>query len=165
MIKLNYYETEQVTICPYCGDLKENEFGCCGESSAHYETVILHQDETYSPNEVELYRPIVDVIRYELNRQALKLKIRRFKRTSRDLLRKSYDGQESTCRKLRQLTGFQWTKLDCFILRQLHDFPIYYMSPKQLKLERQESVKMMRDAWSRGEMLGCNLFPKIGENE
>jgi hypothetical protein len=36
-------ETEIMLICPYCGDRKsENELGCCGESSAHFEEI-----ETY----------------------------------------------------------------------------------------------------------------------
>jgi len=35
-----YRCTEQVTVCPYCGDIKKDEHdyrGCCGESCAHFE--------------------------------------------------------------------------------------------------------------------------------
>lgn len=157
MKRLNYYEVEIVTVCPYCGDTVQIEphMGCCGE--VHSEEVYQDENgETYPIDEVQLYRPIRDIIRYSLNpfsrfvQYKTRIKLNRFKRKLRDVVCNWYDGvyfagtpyynetvgvwQKPTVERLilrlRKKTGFQWSKLDCIILRQLHDFPLYYTPPK-----------------------------------
>src|SRR5690242_14272930 len=90
--KLNFYEVELVTVCPYCGDAVQTDphYGCCGE--VHSEEVYQTEDgETYQLDEVELYRPIKDVIRYEiLNKHVWRLRLQRV----RYHLEKLYDGSK-----------------------------------------------------------------------
>jgi len=147
MIRLNYYETEEITICPYCGDgPKGNDLGCCGESSAHFETVLSHNGETYQFDEVELYKPIKDVIHYEiLNKRVWRIRLNRWRHKMRQFFCKLYDGtypKKSLIRTVRELTGFQWSKLDCFVLRQVHQFPLYYTPPDEVIKMRQRAKEI-----------------------
>lgn len=177
-IKLNYYEVETITVCPYCGDTVQTDphMGCCGE--VHSEEVYQHENgETYQIDEVELYRPIRDIIRYSLNpfspfvRYKTRSKLNRIKRRIKDSVRNWYDGHDSLILRLRIKTGFQWTKIDCFILKQIHDFPLYYTSPDERLKERRkqrdeyETAKALAD--SKGESLGWRQWPPYGfyENE
>ncbi len=77
MKQLNYYDVEKVNVCPYCGNIVQIEphMGCCGE--VHSETVYLTEDgETYPLDEVELYKPLFDMIRYDIiNKIIFRLKI------------------------------------------------------------------------------------------
>jgi len=43
-----------ITVCPYCMDESHNKTGCCGESSAHFETAVVSQSEAYLENEIEV---------------------------------------------------------------------------------------------------------------
>ena len=44
-----------ITVCPYCMDeVSQNGTGCCGESSAHFETAVVYQGEAYLENEIEV---------------------------------------------------------------------------------------------------------------
>lgn len=36
-IKGGLREVERICVCPYCGDLAGEKYGCCGESAAHFE--------------------------------------------------------------------------------------------------------------------------------
>lgn len=49
---------KEITVCPYCmNEVSERYYGgCCGESSAHFETayVIEGHDEYYLASEVEI---------------------------------------------------------------------------------------------------------------
>jgi hypothetical protein len=42
-ILLSQIENE-ITICPYCGDEKHGQSGCCGESSCHFEQAYVLKD-------------------------------------------------------------------------------------------------------------------------
>ena len=44
----------EITICPYCGDEKHGQIGCCGESSCHFEQAYDLGDETLSVNECDV---------------------------------------------------------------------------------------------------------------
>lgn len=52
---LSQIETE-ILVCPYCMDeVSQDEIGCCGESSAHFEAAyVTTQLETYLESEVEI---------------------------------------------------------------------------------------------------------------
>ena len=53
-IKLSQIETE-LLVCPYCmGEVTQDDTGCCGESSAHFDIAYVTQDETILASEVEL---------------------------------------------------------------------------------------------------------------
>ena len=48
-------QVETITVCPYCvSERDEFGVGCCGESSAHFETAYVYQDEIYLADEIEL---------------------------------------------------------------------------------------------------------------
>jgi hypothetical protein len=147
-MRLNYYEIEKVTICPYCvSERDEHGIGCCGESNAHFETAYVYQDEIYRADEIEIFKPLIDTIQYETRRLFTKRYWNLKKRQLRDNLCKAYDGSfwykgknyKTPIIKLRQLLGFQWTKLDCIILKQLHDFPLYYTPPHIAEQQRQKA--------------------------
>jgi hypothetical protein len=44
---------DEVVVCPYCMN-EARGTSCCGESSAHFETAYVTQDETYLASEVEV---------------------------------------------------------------------------------------------------------------
>lgn len=174
MKRVSYWDIEdEVTICPYCGSEQYSALGCCGESSDHFETAYVYQGETYTADEIEIYKPLFETLYYETRLRLRKRYWRLKKEQSRRFLRKCYDesfwhknkNYKSPILKLRQFTGFQWSKLDCFILRQLHDFPLYYTSPDELKRLRKEHVKNLVKAWSQNEMIGVNLVPKVSDSE
>lgn len=173
MIKANYYEVEEIVVCPYCGSEQETfDYGaCCGETSAHFQTGYVYQDEIYLENEIELVRSTWDTIQNETRyfiRFGFKNHIRNFKYRFRKRLTKAYDGtypNESFLRRLRVRTGFQWTKLDCLILKQLHEFPLYYTSPMEILKTRKRNIKNLVKQWSQGESLGVNLYPRITDSE
>jgi hypothetical protein len=157
MRQLNYYDCDKVTFCPYCGDQKSrSETGCCGESSCHFETGYLDQDDTLHPeSEVEIVRPIFDVIRYEIfNSHIRRIKLRQLQSRFKTLLCDLYDGSKwdvkthsvktSFLKRLRVRTGFQWSKLDCLILKQLHFFPLYYTPPKIAENQRLEAIEQQK---------------------
>lgn len=145
--KLNYYEYQNRTVCPYCETIINNENSCCGESSAHFETRVVDdatETEMYHPDTVEFYRPIRDVIQYEIliylkNSYLLKSLIRNKVRRLRNVLCNLYDGvtwsngdcKDTLIKRLRIASGLQWSALDRLILRQLHDFPLYYNKPQK----------------------------------
>jgi hypothetical protein len=58
MIQLKESEIEaKILVCPYCGDERsQDDMGCCGESSAHYETAYMVQDDMYLESEVEIVK-------------------------------------------------------------------------------------------------------------
>lgn len=47
---------DEILVCPYCMDEVSHPEtpGHCGESSAHFETAYVTQDETYLASEVEI---------------------------------------------------------------------------------------------------------------
>lgn len=52
VIKESQIEAE-ILVCPYCMDeVSYNRTGCCGESSAHFDTAYVTQDETFLKHEV-----------------------------------------------------------------------------------------------------------------
>lgn len=55
-IKLNQSMIQNETLCcPYCMDeVSQDDTGCCGESSAHFETAYVTQDETYLESQIEI---------------------------------------------------------------------------------------------------------------
>lgn len=170
MVKLNAYQVEKVTVCPYCMNTVQDDphMGCCGE--VHSDTAYDTGEEILLESEVELVYPILDIVRYEiLSRHAWRLRVNTFKRRFKNWFTKAYDGsypKVSLVRRLRALTGIQYTALDRRVLEYLHGRgTIFCYSETQLKAMRVESVKRMRDAWSRGELLGCNLVPPIGQDE
>ena len=157
--RLNYYEIEEIEVCPYCeSDVtgRDHWSGCCGESSSHFETRYRYEgnDElVYHPDTVELYKPIRDMIQYEIlvylrNPYLRRSKIAFYKRRLRSRLQDLYDGvtwsgnecHDSLIKRLRIVTGFQWSRLDCFILKQLHDFPLYYTPPDEVIKLRQAAL-------------------------
>ena len=55
-LKESQIETE-LLVCPYCmNEVSHNETGCCGESSCHFETAYVTQDETYLVSEVNVLK-------------------------------------------------------------------------------------------------------------
>lgn len=53
-LKESLIETEAL-VCPYCmSEVSQDDSGCCGESSAHFETAYVTEDETYLKSEVEV---------------------------------------------------------------------------------------------------------------
>lgn len=167
MKQVSVYQVETVTICPYCGDEQsDSEWGgCCGESSAHFETAYLYQDEIYRSDEIELITPLFETIEYKFrlitSRRFHRLKLRQF----RDRVSKLYDGQNSWILRLRQVTGFQWTKLDCLILKQLHDFPLYYTSPAERLRMRKDGILYCVSQWEKTGSQCVNLVPRITDSE
>lgn len=128
---LNYYDADLVLACPYCGDDKSHsETGCCGESSAHFEAGYIIDDVFHPETDVQIVRPILDMIRFEIfNSYRRSVNLRRIKERIKLRLCKLYDGN-GLCLTLRQKSGFQWSKLDCLVLKQLHSFPVFYTPPK-----------------------------------
>jgi hypothetical protein len=49
MIQLKESQIEaKILVCPYCeSERSQDDTGCCGESSAHYETAYVFQGEIY----------------------------------------------------------------------------------------------------------------------
>lgn len=49
--------SKEITVCPYCMDeVREGQFGCCGESSGHFERAyVTITDETYLVSQVSIY--------------------------------------------------------------------------------------------------------------
>jgi len=143
MQRLNYYEVDEVNICPYCGDIVEIDphMGCCGE--VHAEPAYLFDGETYLVDEVELYKPILDTIYWTYRRWTSKRHYSALLTRFRRYLCQVYDGHNSIVRKFREVSGFRWTKFDCFILRQLHDFPLYYTPPWIAERQRREAKEYM----------------------
>ncbi len=48
----------ETLACPYCmSEVSQDETGCCGESSAHFEKAYVIQDEIFLESEVEIERP------------------------------------------------------------------------------------------------------------
>lgn len=46
---------DELLVCPYCmTEVSIDGLGCCGESSAHFETAYLIEDELYLKQEVEI---------------------------------------------------------------------------------------------------------------
>ena len=46
---------EEILVCPYCmSEVSHDDTGCCGESSSHFETAYVIQDETFLQSEVEI---------------------------------------------------------------------------------------------------------------
>lgn len=44
-----------IEVCPYCmSEVSHNATGCCGESSAHFETAVVYQGEAYLENEINV---------------------------------------------------------------------------------------------------------------
>jgi hypothetical protein len=58
MIQLKESQIEaEILMCPYCGsEVSQDDTGCCGESSGHFETGYVTQDETYLASEVEIIK-------------------------------------------------------------------------------------------------------------
>ena len=53
-IKRSQIETEEL-VCPYCmSEVSQDDMGCCGESSCHFETAYIVGDNAYLHSEVEL---------------------------------------------------------------------------------------------------------------
>lgn len=155
MKRLNFYDCEEVTICPYCGSQIQIEphMGCCGE--VHSDTAILHQDEIYAVEEVELYKPILDMIRYEiLNKWVWRSRIQRL----RYRLENRYNGYNSLCLKFRQLTRFYETRLDCIILN-LITTRIHFTKTERIEMER------YRDEWNKTHNIDPNQYTLIPKNE
>jgi hypothetical protein len=46
---------DAVTVCPYCMNERDRDsyMGCCGESSAHFETAYIINDELVLESELE----------------------------------------------------------------------------------------------------------------
>lgn len=55
-IKVNRESIEDESLfCPYCGDeVSYSSLGCCGESSAHFETGYLVDGEILLESEIEI---------------------------------------------------------------------------------------------------------------
>lgn len=48
----------EILACPYCmSEVSQDDTGCCGESSAHFEKAYVIQDETFLESEVQIERP------------------------------------------------------------------------------------------------------------
>lgn len=47
---------DEILVCPYCmNDVSSDSFGCCGESSAHFETAyVLNDDEVLLDSEIKI---------------------------------------------------------------------------------------------------------------
>ena len=45
---------DTITVCPYCMNEARNKMGCCGESSCHFETAYVTEDETLLQSETEV---------------------------------------------------------------------------------------------------------------
>lgn len=165
MIRANYYDVEEVTICPYCGTevATDPHMGCCGE--VHSETAYLYQDEIYMADEIEIYKPVLDMIRYEVRRRLRRSYWLNVRRKLRSKVCRWYDGHDSLCLKLRRLSGFRWTKLDCIILKQLHDFPLYYTSPKVRQQQREKNILEIVSKWERDGAKHVDLVPRITDSE
>lgn len=165
LLKINAYYADKVDVCPYCMNVVQTDphMGCCGE--VHSETAYETEDGLHLESEVQLVYPIMDIVRYEiLSKYAWRQRIARFKRRFKVKFERVY---ESTAVKvLRDLTGIRWTKLDRVFLEYIHGSgTIWCYSDQQLKAMRKDSVKRMREAWAKGELLGCNLVPAIREDE
>lgn len=53
-VKISDIEDE-LLVCPYCmTEVSIDDLGCCGESSAHFETAYLIEDELYLKREIEV---------------------------------------------------------------------------------------------------------------
>ena len=45
----------EILVCPYCMDEKsQDDTGCCHETSAHFETAYVTQDEIYLASQIEI---------------------------------------------------------------------------------------------------------------
>jgi hypothetical protein len=58
MIQLKESQIEaELLVCPYCmSEVSHNATGCCGESSAHFETGYATEDEIYLKSQIEIVK-------------------------------------------------------------------------------------------------------------
>ena len=46
---------EEFLCCPYCmGEVRSEQFGCCGESSAHFQTAYVVDGESFLEDDIEI---------------------------------------------------------------------------------------------------------------
>jgi len=47
----------ELLVCPYCmSEVSQDDIGCCGESSCHFETGYATEDEIYLESQIEIVK-------------------------------------------------------------------------------------------------------------
>lgn len=130
MIKANYYETEEITICPYC--VTQTDTPCCGEN--HNETGYLYQDNAYLESEIEIVKPILSIIKFETKYYLIikpRIVFNRLKFKTKRLVESLYK-----CSIRPILIGlnanFQYSKLDVSLLNLVNG-KVYKITEKRRK--------------------------------